>query len=88
MADLFEATHKRSLNFLRAELQTGLTFATVALAAKHQDKIDRNRVNARKAYDSFVRYASRVVLSDREQRELNQPLAELRRRLTKLGERL
>jgi len=76
------------LDFLRAELHIGLTFATVALTARHPDKVHRNRVNARKAYDSFRRYLPSASLSNVESKELNETAVELKHLLTQLGESL
>jgi hypothetical protein len=42
------------VHFLRSELLTGLTLTKLALEARHRDKSDRNRANARKAYDSIT----------------------------------
>jgi hypothetical protein len=67
--------------FLRTELETGLTFATIAEQASHEDKINRNRDNARKAYLSARHFISRMSLSERESAELHKMLAELENRL-------
>jgi hypothetical protein len=46
------------LSFLDAELKTGLTFARLASKAHNPDKISRNLMNARKAYDAIIGYLS------------------------------
>ena len=57
-------------DFLKAELETGLTFATIAEQASDEGKINRNRDNARKAYLSARRFISGISLSDKESAEL------------------
>src|SRR5579884_780315 len=39
------------MTFFRAELRTGLNLSRIALRAAREDKIRRNRADARKAYD-------------------------------------
>lgn len=70
-----------SLDFLRTELETGLTFATIAEQASDEDKINRNRENARKACQSARHFMDRVSLSERESAELRETLDDLERRL-------
>jgi len=74
--------------FLLTELKTGLTFADLALSAPHGDvvKIQRDTHNARKAYDSFQRFRSRVSLTDHENTELQEIADQLKRALQQLGE--
>ncbi|HEX3319716.1 MAG TPA: hypothetical protein VHR84_03365 [Terriglobales bacterium] len=88
MSDQFDITQAVSLDFLRTELETGMTFAKVALSANNEDKIRRNQLNARKAYDSFQRYKSRPPVSDADAEELKAKAVELKKLLIKLGETL
>ncbi len=76
--------------FLIAELRTGLTFANLALtpAEDNHAHIQRNRYNARKAYDSFLKFRVRVALSDADLAELEEMAARLRGALRQLGEKL
>jgi hypothetical protein len=76
------------VEFLRAELHTGLTFATIALQATYKDKIDRNRINARKAYDSLLHYISKTALDSETALVIEVKLEELRFKLHELGEQL
>ena len=73
-----------SLTFLRAELQTALTFAFLAQDARYEDKINRNLENARKAFRCVKHFISQVVLSDEESAELHEKLKELAHRLQRL----
>jgi hypothetical protein len=42
--------------FLRTELLAGLNFSKIALEGEDESKIERNRANARKAYDALLRF--------------------------------
>ena len=59
-----------SVEFLRTELATGLTFSRIALEAKHESKVARNRVNARRAYDTLLHFTPGTSLSAEEARKL------------------
>ena len=76
------------VEFLRSELTTGLTLSKIALDADQQDKAERNRVNAKKAYDTVLRFIPRVSLSREETSEIKSKLAQLRAALERLGEPL
>jgi hypothetical protein len=88
MSDQFDITQAVSLDFLRTELETGMTFAKVALSANSQEKIRRNQLNARKAYDSFQRYEPKTSTSEAEFKELRAKAVELKKLLIELGESL
>ncbi|HYL95676.1 MAG TPA: hypothetical protein VET69_07725 [Terriglobales bacterium] len=49
-------TAAAQLSFLDTELKTGMTFARLALKARDANKVARNLVNARKAYDTIIAY--------------------------------
>jgi hypothetical protein len=49
-----------SLAFLHAETDTGLTFTSIAATARDQEKVERNLTNARRAYDSILRFIRQV----------------------------
>ena len=74
------------LQFLHAELLTGLTLSGIALEAKRKHKIDRNRINARKAYDSVLRFMPSTIMLDSECEEVKLKLAKLKAELLLLGE--
>ena len=78
------------VDFLRTELQTGLTFARVALSARPNDidKIQRDTKNAREAYDSFLKFRERVSLSEDEKQEITEQAEKLKDALRKLGQSL
>ena len=72
--------------FVKTELKTGLTFSTIALQAKDAQKISRNTMNARKAYDTLLRFLDRSTLSDQDVADVEQMLAKLKANLIQLGE--
>lgn len=54
--------------FLKTELDTGLTFLRIALGAKglNKNRVERNRMNARKAYDSAMHFLPSTSLNPEE----------------------
>ena len=82
----FNNTSGAQVEFLRAELDTGLTLAAIALQAAHKGKTNRNRTNARKAYDSILRFFPRAQLSPGETDEIKSGVEVLRSKLLELGE--
>jgi len=79
--------HQSGLSFVNAELDTGMTFARIALGAKGRTKIERNRMNARKAYDSALHFLANTSLNAEESRRFKEKFDALKTSLEKLGER-
>jgi hypothetical protein len=79
-------TDDGGIEFLRAEALTGLTFSRIALDARHREKIERNRVNARKAYDTLLRFMPRDDSTPGPWEEIRAKIAELKSELQQLGE--
>ena len=76
------------VEFLRTELRTGLTMAKIARETQSPNKADRNRANARKAYDTALRFFAKTSLTDEEAEELRGMITRLKSALTALGEEL
>jgi hypothetical protein len=75
------------LEFLRTELTTGLTFSKIALdETKDESKVERNRANARKAYNAVLHFMPGTILSAAESQEIEARMAQLRSALQQLGE--
>ena len=74
------------VEFVKTELRTGLTFSTIALQAKDAQKIFRNTMNARKAYDTLLRFLDKSALSDQDRADVEQMLSKLKSNLIQLGE--
>lgn len=79
--------HQSGIQFVNVELDTGLTFVRIALGSKGRNKVDRNRVNARKAYDSALHFVATVSLNKEETHVVQGKIAELKAGLEKLGEK-
>lgn len=75
--------------FLRVELRTGLLFSQIALGARHQAKRDRNRANARRAYDALLYFLGRIPSTEFAGSDaMTDGLAQLKSELQRLGEEL
>ena len=72
--------------FIRAELLAGITRAHVAQNTSDESKRERNRHEARKAYDAILRFLPRTFLSQEEKEQIDSKLAELKSALRCLGE--
>ena len=72
--------------FLRTELLAGLNFSKIARDSKDELKIERNRANARKAYDALLHFIPTAALSPEEAKEIDLGLTELKAALRGLGE--
>ena len=77
-----------NIGFLFAELRTGLTFANIAISASADkpERIERSRKNARKAYDTLLKFQPRTSLSEAERIKFAVGLDELKKALRKLGD--
>jgi hypothetical protein len=76
------------IRFLNTEADVGLTLASLAAESRDAKKRLRNRRNARKAYDSALRYFDKAAPTDAELKVVQQKMATLRELLKSLGERL
>ena len=75
-----------SVVFLRTELETGITFAKLALSARDEGKIARNKANALKAYETALKFAERTSLDGDESALLDPLFEKLRSQLVELGQ--
>ena len=74
-------------DFLRIDVETALTFSQMALETDNPEKRDRNRRNARKAYDTITHLRGKVVFTAAQEEHMNEKTEHLKRDLTKLGEK-
>lgn len=73
-------------NFLITDLELGLTFVRIASAAGEvSDQRNRNKANARKAYDAISRFRHRVLLTAGQRKLVDGKLAQLGLALEQLG---
>jgi len=75
-----------SVDFLKIDVATGLTFTGIALHTDDAVKKARNRRSARLAYDTVIKLIDRVTLSHDDSLILGRNLARLRSELATLGE--
>ncbi|HWC17471.1 MAG TPA: hypothetical protein VG498_10670 [Terriglobales bacterium] len=79
--------NETSVDFLKIELDTALTFAGIALQTEDNDtNRARNQHNARRGYDTVVRLMQKVTPSDSDAQLLLAKLEHLKSELVKLGE--
>lgn len=88
MDDIVFGTEKAEMEFLRTELLAGLTFSRIARDSRDATKRGRNQANARKAYDSLVRYMPRVNLLKGDWQDFQSKLEQLKSELHALGEEI
>jgi hypothetical protein len=78
--------NRTSTEFLKTDVETALTFSSIALQTEDLSKRQRNCRNARRGYDTIVRLAGRVRLSIDDERFLFEKLLRLKSELQRLGE--
>lgn len=74
------------LAFLRSELLAGFTRAKIAQDTTDERKRQRNRIEARKAYDAVLRFLPQTSVSPDETEQIESQIAELKFVLSSLGE--
>ena len=75
------------IEFLKTDLETGLTFASIAVnAGDDLAKKRRNQANARKAYDTVLAWSRRIVLTKTDAHQIEEKLGKLQAILRSLGE--
>jgi hypothetical protein len=80
--------NRAGCDFLKVDVATALTLAQTALSTDDPVKKRRNRKSARKAYDTVIRIAKKIALTDQDAKYLEKGLKRLRAELTQLGENL
>jgi hypothetical protein len=78
--------HRTSAEFLKTDVETALTFSSIALQSEDLSKRARNCRNARRGYDTIVRLAGRIQLSMDDEQFLTKKLVRLKGELERLGE--
>lgn len=78
-----------AFDFVLTEINVGLTFVSLALSteSRESDKIRREVTNARKAYESALKFQNKIAFTDEERDKLEQPMKVLRAALEKLNQR-
>jgi hypothetical protein len=83
--------HDTTLNLLRDNSQRlnsklGLMFSSSALAAGGPEKAAPNTANARKAYNTALCFAPKMLLTAQESKQIDAAFARLKRELLQLGQ--
>jgi hypothetical protein len=78
--------NRASAEFLKIDLETALTFVTIARQAHDSARKERNCRAARKAYDTVVKLFGRVELNDMDRQVVMDGLLQLQKQLVELGE--
>ena len=89
MADLIESRERMnqaSGQFLKIDLQTALTFVTIARETNDGARRSRNIRSARKAYDTVIRLSQKLRPPDDDIQAIDEMLEELKTKLADLGE--
>lgn len=73
-------------DFLRIDVETALTFSGLALETDNDDKKQRNRKNARKAYNTILRLSQNVTFTPSEEAYMHEMMSRLKNDLALLGE--
>jgi len=84
--DLAEHVNRTGAEFLKLDLELGLTFSGIALQAQDSERRARTRQLSRKAYDTVLRLMHRVKLTDEDAQSLARNLIRLKCDLVMLGE--
>lgn len=88
LLDSVEETNRVGAQFLKLDLQTAFTFVAIAREAPDDARMMRNRMAARRAYDTVLKLAGKIDLSREDAREITRSLTQLRSELRGLGETL
>ena len=75
-----------AFEFLLTDLDIALTFIDVAESTDNIATRQRNHANARRAYDTVVRFMQNLSLDDTQRKELAKRLAFVKSRLQKVGQ--
>lgn len=85
--ELARDLNRKGVDFLFADLETGLAFCEIAASADRDKKTrQRNRGNARKAYDTVLKLSEKLALTSQEKIVFDEKVAALKRALQTLGE--
>lgn len=79
-----ERINRASIEFLKIDLQTALTFLQIARQTQDELRKKRNCLAARKAYETVVRFIRKTELSPEDMRFIKQRLEQLQSELEAL----
>jgi hypothetical protein len=82
-----EQLNATNVDFLKIDVETALTFTGLALETDNEEKKQRNRKNARKAYDAILRLWGNVTFTPSEEAHMHEKMGILKNDLELLGEK-
>jgi uncharacterized protein YicC (UPF0701 family) len=82
-----EQLNATNADFLKIDVETALTFSGLALQTDNREKRDRNRKNARKAYDSILRLWDGVTFTPSQEGYIHEMMSRLKDDLEFLGDK-
>lgn len=83
---LADDLNKTGVDFLKLDVEVGLTFSGIALQTHDSEKRVRNLRAARKAYDNVLRLMDKVTLTKDDAKSLARNLFRLKCELVMLGD--
>lgn len=90
MRDFFsirDELNRTTVEFLRTDLDTGLMLAQIATGSRNNsDRQKRNIRKARQAYDTVIKFRSKIRMSTEANNALEEKIGRLRSMLEVLGE--
>ena len=87
LTDTGKQLNSTNVDFLKIDVETALTFTGLALETDNQEKKERNRKNARKAYDTIRQLWNKVTFTPSEETFMHEKLGRLKNDLELLGEK-
>jgi hypothetical protein len=81
-----EELNKLKADFIKTDLDVALTLVQIALQTKDRNKAIHNQQNARKAYDTVLRYMGSASLCRFDRENMMRKLSSLKSALLTLGE--
>jgi hypothetical protein len=87
LSDTGQQLNATNVDFLKIDVETALTFTQLALATDNKEKKERNRKNARKAYDTILRMWNSVTLTPSQEGYIHEKMSRLKSDLDLLDEK-
>ena len=83
---ILQSVNRAGVDFLKLDLEVGLTFSHMALETQDSEKRARTRRAARRAYDTVLKLSEKVPLTNQDAESLARNLLRLKCDLALLGE--
>lgn len=87
VSDSADSCYQAGLEFLRTDVDVGMTFARIALRSTDPSKVSRNTLNAWKAFNTVSKFVNRLPFSSPETIEISLKLVKLQKALELLENR-